>query len=359
MNPHNLVTALAAAATGTSGSILKNASASRLFHWGITVPTAAGYASGSPFLHTDGSTGDMFLVNKGSETSTNFQPITDLLDNEYLRFGTGDDITAHFDATNLLWTGASANIGSIRVTNVMMQIGAFATSAATTSAVPFTAAQDIWTDGQLSTMEVHGSSATNLTSTYSAKCGRFRHVCNIGTHGDLGHETYGVMGQLVVRETTLKHLHSGVIGTLEGHTSGVVSNSAYAYGVSAVMARVGGAAYITAIKPVCGFLAFWNGAALVSGVSIAHGTTYLTTPWTYGFANSVGSVVADIKLQAEDAASLPCCIFSGAAANDGAIVSQVGSDTLWADGSLYISCVDGAGSLWMKVNDVWTVNSLT
>ena len=50
----------------------------------------------------------------------------------------------------------------------------------------------------------------------------------------------------------------------------------------------------------------------------------------------------------------PVVIFTGAATSDGDIVTDVGSDARWADGSLYISAVDGAGTLWQKRNDVWT-----
>jgi len=147
-----------------------------------------------------------------------------------------------------------------------IRVGKFAGSAATTSAVLFATAQDVYSDGQLSTVEVHGASNANLTSAYSAKCIRARHVVNCTT---AAHETYGDMGQLVVKGTTLTHLHAGVIGTFEGHTSGVVSNGAYTYSVAAVMARVGGGGAITATKQVCGVVAFWNGAALASGSSSA------------------------------------------------------------------------------------------
>jgi hypothetical protein len=56
----------------------------------------------------------------------------------------------------------------------------------------------------------------------------------------------------------------------------------------------------------------------------------------------------------EDANGLPAILTSGAAASDGAIVSDIGADTLWADGSLYISVVDGAGTIWQKRADTWT-----
>ena len=55
-----------------------------------------------------------------------------------------------------------------------------------------------------------------------------------------------------------------------------------------------------------------------------------------------------------DANGLPCIIASGQATDDATIVSQVGADSNWADGSLYISCVDGGGGLWQKANDVWS-----
>lgn len=63
---------------------------------------------------------------------------------------------------------------------------------------------------------------------------------------------------------------------------------------------------------------------------------------------------AEIRLSAQDANDLPCIIAAGSATDDAGIVTQVGADTLWADGSLYISVSDGAGTLFQKQNDVWT-----
>ncbi len=50
----------------------------------------------------------------------------------------------------------------------------------------------------------------------------------------------------------------------------------------------------------------------------------------------------------------PVVLFIGVATNDGAIVTEVGADNKIGDGSLYISAVNGAGTLWQKRNDVWT-----
>ena len=47
-------------------------------------------------------------------------------------------------------------------------------------------------------------------------------------------------------------------------------------------------------------------------------------------------------------------ICAGTATNDGEIVTAVGADADIADGSLYMSAVDGAGKLYIKMNDVWT-----
>jgi hypothetical protein len=178
------------------------------------------------------------------------------------------------------WPDGILILGSDVVKGI--RVGKFATSAATTSAVPFVAAQDVYGDGQLDTVEIHGSSAVDLTSLKSAKCLRARHVVS-GTALTVAHETYGAVGQLVVKGTTLTHLHAGVMGTFEGHTSGCVVNGAYQYGIGAIMARCGGGGAITATKDLAGYTALWDGAALASGesVALAIGDTG-TVGWTHG-----------------------------------------------------------------------------
>jgi hypothetical protein len=54
-----------------------------------------------------------------------------------------------------------------------------------------------------------------------------------------------------------------------------------------------------------------------------------------------------------DTNGLPVAMFCGLQATDANITTEVGADTLWADGSLYVSAVDGAGKLFQKQNDVW------
>jgi hypothetical protein len=54
-----------------------------------------------------------------------------------------------------------------------------------------------------------------------------------------------------------------------------------------------------------------------------------------------------------DENGLPCILTAGAATDDAGIVAAIGVDTLWADGSIYVSVVDAAGKLFLKTNDVW------
>jgi len=55
-----------------------------------------------------------------------------------------------------------------------------------------------------------------------------------------------------------------------------------------------------------------------------------------------------------DADGLEAVLTSGAATNDGEIAAEIGADSLYADGSLYIAVVAGAGTIWQKRNGTWT-----
>lgn len=72
-----------------------------------------------------------------------------------------------------------------------------------------------------------------------------------------------------------------------------------------------------------------------------------------GLAPSGVSEIGGVVLGANDAGE-PVVLFIGVATSDVAIVAEVGADANYADGSLYISAVDGAGTLWQKRNDTWT-----
>ena len=64
--------------------------------------------------------------------------------------------------------------------------------------------------------------------------------------------------------------------------------------------------------------------------------------------------LGEIRFMTADGAGLPAILASGTATDDSGIVSDIGADTLWADGSLYVSVSDGAGKLFIKTADVWT-----
>jgi hypothetical protein len=164
-------------------------------------------------------------------------------------------------------------------------------SGAIGSAVPFSAAQNIYADGQLDIVGVYGESSSDLTSAFSAKCGRFRHLVH-NAAGTVAHETYGAVGQLVTKNTTLTHLHAGVMGTFEGNTTGSTLNSSYLVGHAAVMARIGGHNKITATTPPAGFLAFNNqSAAITGGNTHAFATSMYsaTYPWSTALYVPTGS----------------------------------------------------------------------
>lgn len=73
-----------------------------------------------------------------------------------------------------------------------------------------------------------------------------------------------------------------------------------------------------------------------------------------GYQNKFHGIQGDTQFHIGwDANGLDAIIASGSAAADGDIVTDIGVDSLFADGSLYISVVDGAGKLFQKQNDVW------
>lgn len=100
------------------------------------------------------------------------------------------------------------------------------------------------------------------------------------------------------------------------------------------------------------------GAVVTKAVGLEINQTFNNPPPTtrYGIEINPGSHgwTADIVLSTKDASDLRAVIFTGAGTSDVEIVADVGADTLWADGSIYISVVDGAGTFWQKRSDVWT-----
>jgi len=122
-----------------------------------------------------------------------------------------------------------------------LRIGKFASSAATTGGVLFAAAMDIYSDGQLDAMEVHGATDSLLTGNYSVKCGRFRHIVNVS--GTVEAELYGLVGQVVAKTAVIGLYAAGLMGTIESNGGFHVGDGAStSYPCSAgVIGRPGGA----------------------------------------------------------------------------------------------------------------------
>ena len=96
---------------------------------------------------------------------------------------------------------------------------------------------------------------------------------------------------------------------------------------------------------------------LPDGYALRNRGTSSCKGWRYGFdfydSRAATCDVAEIRMMTADAGGLPCIIASGTATNDAGIVTDLGADTLYADGSLYISVVDSAGKLFQKQGDEW------
>lgn len=148
-----------------------------------------------------------------------------------------------------------------------IRIGDWVAGGAATGGIIFTTAMNIYSDGQLDVMQAHGVSTVDLTGAYSAKVGRFRHLAN-GITG-LAHETYGLVGQMVVKSCTLSHIHSGLMGTFEVQTACTVPAGAGSYICAAgVLSRIGGA---TITVGATGFLAGMVSMNIATTVSITSG----------------------------------------------------------------------------------------
>jgi hypothetical protein len=194
-------------------------------------------------------------------------------------------VAVHGTATNGLHIYAtptdSSIVTALRINKSVIQgirIGEWVGSAALGSAVVFSTAMNVnGDDSQYDVVAAFGESASDLGSGKSAKVGRFRHVINGIT---ASHETYGLVGQVVVKNVTVTHLHAGLMGTFEVNTAATI-NSGYVYGTAGVIARIGvGTSILTCTKAICGFSSIYNGGALAGGAAYAYGATSVTaTTW--------------------------------------------------------------------------------
>jgi len=121
-----------------------------------------------------------------------------------------------------------------------LRIGDWIGSSATTHGVLFGADMDVYEDGQLDVIQVHGATNSLLTGNYSAKCGRFRHVVQVA--GTLEAEAYGLVGQVVAKTVVFGLYAAGLMGTIEsngGFHAGDGVSASYPC-MAGVIARPGG-----------------------------------------------------------------------------------------------------------------------
>lgn len=284
-----------------------------LFGSGTTVPVdgTAGYLPGAIWQKTNGGAGTSVWINEGTEAACDFDAISpsaagDLADLTDIAsppaYTSGSILVANGSAyaevavsgqATLASTGAvtipllGATAGSVAVSKAVItdayktvRFGDWVAAQATGSGIVLAATLNKYSDGQVDIFSVFGESTTNLTSSYSSKCGRFRHLVNGIT---CGQEAYGAVGQIVAKNVTFTECCAGLLGTLESSTA-VTLNGAYTFSNAAVIGRLGlGSAITTATKPACGFLAFQNSVgALSSGSTIAHAAAGNgTATWDY------------------------------------------------------------------------------
>jgi hypothetical protein len=219
------------------------------------------------------------------------------------------------------------------------RIGKFVGSGGTSTQVLFSTEQNVYSDYMVGTCEIHGASDANLGASYNAHCLRVRHMVACTT---AAHETYGVLGQCVVKGTTLNHLHAGIMGTFEGHTSGVVLGTAsgYTHTCAAILARCGGGGAITASSDLCGVLAFWNGAALASGASNAFALDDTgTTVWTNALSLTSCTNLLDLPAAGTDPV-IANALVPSAAPDAGTVGADACLRVLVNDVAYYIALYD-------------------
>jgi hypothetical protein len=138
-----------------------------------------------------------------------------------------------------------------------LNLGAFAAAYAVGSAV-------VVDDTKTAAAGFYAETVEDVTSAYMTRALRARHLV-VTDSGTVAQETYGIQGQLCVKNTTLTHLHAGLLGTFEVSTAATL-NSSYAVGHAAVIGHIGlGSAVTTATTPAAGILAFNNNAGSVTG----------------------------------------------------------------------------------------------
>jgi len=240
----------------------------------------------SAYMKWDQSVDDLIFAGAGNIS---------MLDDTFIRFGTGNDVTTEWDTSTtpdqMTFAAAAANTFIGFSKDIAVKVGGdFAGSYATGSAMPL--------DGANTTaaLAVFCEGTSDLTSAYMTRAIRGRHLV-VTSSATINQETYGIQGQLAVKSTTLGHLHGGVLGTVEVSTAATINN-AYAWGTACVIGRLGtGTSITTSTTGVAGFSAIHNAGALASGSSAAFVATKTgSTAWSYGLFLPADSCTVGVQV---------------------------------------------------------------
>jgi len=148
-----------------------------------------------------------------------------------------------------------------------IRIGDWVASQASGSGVILTSGMDYYGDGQIDVVSVFCEESGDLTSAYSAKAGRFRHMVTCAADTVINQETYGLIGQLIVKNGSLNHYHAGLMGTLETSTDCDIQTG---YGVGCVCARFGGTGLtVESGGLMAGFLSVLNASTFTATGNMA------------------------------------------------------------------------------------------
>lgn len=287
-----------------------------------SAPSATtGYAVGCVLTIT--TTGEKY-VNTGSVTSCTFTSMAVVGMTSTAAELNYNDITA---------VGSSQATKSVVLdANETFRFGDWVGSQAAGSAIVFAAGLDKYGDGQIDILSVFGESTSDLTSAKSVKCGRFRHLISCAADTNISHETYGMIGQLSVKNGSLEHYHAGIMGTFE---TGTLCHVKTSYCAAAVIARPGGSG--TTVESgglLAGFAAVQNMSAITATGTYAAFATHKTAggvAWPTGLYIQSGSCTKAIDIT---------CAAIGATGRTASITGSI------ANGNLG----DGYGAIELQLN---------
>lgn len=283
-------------------------------------------------------------------------------------------------ATITLTAATKLNLGApiIDITSGIVEMGSQGSGIALTTAQPFG-------------FDLHVKPTTELTAGDTGRSCGIRMRYEVGADQGNQISIAGVLGHLRVKKDLADGVHAGVEGYVEISGVGTVisgtsttQTTAGAFAVEAdanfeittgwltgvvVDSSINASANISAAE-FAGFRVKKTGSAKdweyglhirdsTTGIDIGACTTGInfTGACTNAAISMDGATFANLDHEIQMRNTITgdkTIIASGAAASDADIRTAVGADADIADGSLYMSVVDGTGKLFCKQNDVWT-----